>query len=266
MQPGETFDQRVKRLVDEELARKETTEPGQEQTQDPAAAQPTPSPWEVEVNGEKRTFATPGELQSFLAAQQQANTQAAQQAGAAAAHQVGQRVTAADMNRDPFQDPEKRKEWLENWAKTMQQDPRQAAAMIDQARGLPADWPNRVAQLAGVVQEQNQKLALMEWRAANPDFPGTDEAVSALGKVMESYRLPITPQGLDMAYAVALKNGWVQNTQQQQAAQPQQEQVGPPRVGRGSAGYGDGGQDWYGQVENMSPDQILSVINSLGGQ
>lgn len=252
----------VDQLIKEEIDRL-----AKEKADDPSAklTATEPSPLKVTLGGQERTFANPEELSKFVQAQIDAANQAAQQqvvaASSVAQAATANRVTAADLEKPPQPD-------LKEFANLLEKNPADAFNYIDSFRFGGANPIALMKQMYETQQAQSAVISVMQFREAHPEYERTNENAQALNQVMQAYKLPVTFDGLEMAYALAQQRGLIETKTADEKAvdtsaavnDTSTVSVGPPRVARTVTNTSP---DIVELAEDMDPDDILKVINRL---
>lgn len=237
----------------EENQRKQAEASGQK-PEIPAA--PSGEGFKMNVGGQEYNFKSTEEMQNFV----NSTLQTAQQQIAYATQNPGTRVTADDMARREIPKPD-----LKEFAKKLDENPADAFNYIDKFR---FGTENVAGVLNTLVQQQlaqGQMLAAYQFREMHPEYQRTPENVDALQKVMTGYNLPLTVDGLEMAYAVARQNGLIKEAEAREEEPQRQTQspyaTAPPRIGRtNSAGAVP---DFMSFAEDLDADQLLKVISEF---
>lgn len=182
-------------------------------------------------------------------------------------------------NDDPVWD-------MATFVEKMTTDPREAMNYVDEHRlGVknPSAALKDALKAKNDVDELKKVLSIYQFRDSHPDVSANPQAANVIAQILKSANLPENAQGLEAAYSIGVVRGMIpppQNFQVPQHAQqpsPFMQQAPqmwsqhaqnnynapPPRLGRAAQ---DPIPDVMGQMEGMTSDQLLAMINKLQGQ
>lgn len=243
----------------EENQRKAAEQSGQP----PAIQQPQANEgFKMNVGGQEYNFKSVEEMQNFV----NSTLQTAQQVVTQAQQLPGTRMTAEDALKRDIPKPD-----LKEFARRLDENPADAFNYIDKFRFGVENVPALIQSMAQQQMAMAQTMAAYQFRDQHPEFDRTPENADALTKVMQGYNLPLTVDGLEMAYAVAKQNNLIKlkeaqsNDDYEEGGSVRQPAprgpVTPPRVGRTSGASPT--PDWLSYAEELDPDQLLKVISEV---
>lgn len=219
--------------------------------------------FKMNVGGQEYNFKSVEEMQNFVASTIQTAQQTVAQVQAAL---PGSRMTADDAAKREVPKPD-----LKEFARRLDENPADAFNYIDKFRFGTENVPQLIQSMAQQQMAMSQTLAAYQFRDQHPEFDRTPENADALTKVMQGYNLPLTVDGLEMAYAVAKQNNLIKMREAPggddfeeggQVRQPAPRgPATPPRVGRTSGA--SPAPDWLSYAEDLDPDQLLKVISEV---
>ncbi len=204
------FSSFVRQAIQEEMAK------GQ-QVPNPGAAPSTQIP--LTLNGQTVTFNSPEELSTAVSSLVQ-SLQTQQQAPqyVAPAPQVAE-VTGKD---DPFD--------VSTFVQKMTSNPLDAFDYADKYR-FGVDNPSAAIKDAiaskAKLDDMSKVLTVYQFRDAHPEFQGSPQAGQVIEQVMQQGNYPLTTNGLEAAYALAITRGLLPNYYAHQGQQGQAPQQSP---------------------------------------
>lgn len=281
------FNDLIRNSVNEVLAETRTTE-------QPTAApvQQAPQPITVNIQGQPVTFRDQADLEAQLNATAEAVRR--QQAEAIAAQESATKAQGSRVTNDEdtgFSN--------EEYIRLMNEDPRKATnyalshVLFDGKIENPAELIRET-----MIQQAttNRQLAAYQFRDSHREVPLEDPRVgNTIEQVRSQLGLPFSQQGLEAAYAYAIQKGQLPDFRAVAAAQAQQQTAQNQQFAANPYGQSTGQQPVYGQqpqvpqnpylqappspgrssaavtpvtiddIENMSTDQLASLLTKLGG-
>lgn len=206
---------------------------------------PKPQPIEIEIGGQKLSFATPGDLQNALNQQLSANAQ-----------QIATLENAQAQRNTPAPAADDKEARNIAFYEKFKEDPYEAMNMAmnhNIFQGKVAD-PGAVLRDAALGSESSRQLIeIARFRDLNQSYnPATDS--QSLDRIRQSLNLPITADGLEAAYSMGLNRGIFKIPQQQETHQT----ALPPSPGRFQAQESDGRQ--YNSVFDPITEHKLETM------
>jgi len=171
----------------------------------------------------------------------------------------GQQVTA----QDDFN--------FNKWVKQFTEDPRVALQEYEEKYSpVRRELTEAIVELQQKLTERDRREAALVFTQQHPEFQDK-RFVQPLTKIMETYNLPFTSEGLDAAYRVGLTYGTFQPPQAQQPqgqvqqqAQQTQMPVAPPVAARGVPAQ-QSLNDQLGNVESLDAASIEQLMARIRG-
>lgn len=176
-----------------------------------------PQPLRMNIDGEERIFATPTEVAKFFVERDRTR----QAAAAAAVAAAGNGRQGEDPNANK---PEEIKPDVRKFADLLVENPGKAVEhAMSEAMGIQNPF-GLVKALGAKVIEQEQRLAVMDFKNSHPEYDPTPENREAMSKIIQEFGLPVNEKGLELAYSVAVSRGFIKPSQEETQTQPQEEQ------------------------------------------
>ena len=257
---GDAFNAALQAVVAEEVA-KLGIKPGQ-------AEQVKPEPLKINVGGQEYNFENQEKLSQALnqMVQGYSNQMAQLQAQLEAVPQPGQQVQGEDT---PQFD-------MKQYVQMMEKDPLKAAEYVDSHRYFngKVENPSTVIRESLIKSAELERVvAAYQFKDAHPEYQPTPQNAQKIEQIRQALNLPATFDGLEAAYATAITKGFLPDPRMEQMKQQMQQQFNgqqqqaprfaPPPV-PSNQGLSSGMQLSMDAAEDLSADQIASILNKIG--